>query len=212
MMRAPICGLLALCAAQSSAAPLAGPTPTLTPGRPSAAHTASPGPTQSRLKADSFAPGILALAAAVDASRLRVDAELGALDGGPLSKALLRAAHAGRRLRILLDPERPDSRAIGGSLADLSPSTEVRWCRSGEIDRRWMDLDGLKQLAWYSGENPKALSASAAATAERFEDDWSAGRTRLPEALRLNDQLQSLPDPREKTPHYTPRQPPSGEP
>jgi hypothetical protein len=200
------CGLA--CPAQPA---LCGDAPTATPtGTPApAAVLPSPTATPGSVPAP---PGILALASAVDSGRLSVDAELGALDGGPLSKALKRAANAGRRLRVLLDPLRAESRAVGAALASITPSTEVRWCRSGRMGRRWMDIDGLKQLAWYSGEDPRALTPASGAALERFEDDWSSGARRLPEALRLSDQLQSLPDPREKNPHYTLRQSTAGEP
>lgn len=182
-----------------SAAPSAFLVPTLTPAASPAFR-------------DLSTSGVLAVARALDASHGSVDAELGSLDGGPLSKALLRAARLGRRMRLLVDPYRAESRAVGGSLAGVSPTCELRWCSNWRIVRRWMNIDGLRQWTWYSGDYPRTLSPTSRAAMKRFEDDWTSGRNRPPEVLRLNDQLQSLPDPREKAPHYVRRQTSAGEP
>jgi hypothetical protein len=132
-----------------------------------------------------------------------VDAELGSLSGGPLSRALEAAARSGRALRLLLDPTLASTRMEGERLASISPCAQVRWDLGPLLRRRWLRIDGTLQLVWRSGTLPQTLSATS--EAGRFEDAWKPAGRRPPEAMRLKDLLFALPDPRETSPHYVRR-------
>jgi len=205
MKRAAVLGLFALAGGQGfcfcAGLPAASPAPDpQAPAPPSAASMAAPA------AAPPAAPvpaGIVAVALAVDEARVGVDAELGALGGGPLTLALRKAARRGLSLRILLDPSQADTRALGAGLAALSATAQVRWHPGAQDLRRWLRLDQARQLAWYAGENASAPASEGAA--RRFERDWQGAWREIPESYRLNEQLRALPDPSETSPHYVRR-------
>jgi hypothetical protein len=143
------------------------------------------------------------VADAVESGTAEVDAELGSLSGGPLTLALTLAARQGRLLRILLDPADPGARVQGPLLADISPTARVRWLGGLRTARRWMDISGIGQRSWRSGGRPSARPSRSAP--EHFERAWAVADLHLPRAQNLFEQLQSLPDPREETPHYVRR-------
>ena len=179
-----------------------GAAPSAEPG-PAAAPSATSAPAEAPAAGPAQILGVDLLAAAVKDCRFRVDASLGTLGGGPLTRALKEAARSGIRLRLMLDPQRADTRAQGAALAAGSPTVQVRWRPGTPGLRRWMGLDGARQLVWYAGDRP--LPLSSAVLLMRFERDWASADRSPPEALRLNDQLQALPDPREQSPHYVRR-------
>lgn len=146
--------------------------------------------------------GSVQLAADVDAGKGALDAELGTLDGGSLTQALMRAARRGRRLRLLLDPYDKDSRVQGALLEGLSPTVQVRW-REGEFPASWMRIAGVGQRVWGPGGGP--LPGVPPPTEHGFEKAWASAEKDLPRALPLRDQLEALPDPRETSPHYVSR-------
>jgi hypothetical protein len=146
--------------------------------------------------------GSLELAADVAAGKGAVDAELGTLDGGSLTRALTRAARQGRRLRLLLDPYDKDSRVQGALLEGAGPGVHVRWRHEGASRPRWMDVAGVGQLAWGPGGPSRPVSPGAEAA---FGKAWASAEKDLPRFLPLRDQLEALPDPRETSPHYVSR-------
>ena len=171
-----------------------GPTPAPTAGTsPVPADSAQvPGPAR-----------ILDPDAALAMSTLDVDAELGTVDGGSLTRALARAARQGRELRILLDPYDKDSRMQGAALEGAGPAVRIRWQPGMSNRRRWMSLQGLGWLTWTEGRKP--VLTPPPYTGGFFAGDWGRAWRSLPRALRLRDQLEALPDPRETSPHYVSR-------
>jgi hypothetical protein len=150
-------------------------------------------------------PGPVESAAlAVSRSTASLDAELAQLDGGPLTQALESAARQGRRLRLVLDPRQRPTRQEGSALSALSPTVEIRWRKGAGRPLRWLLSDGALALAWdpASGARAPGDGALAALNRERFELRWAQASADLPEGLRLDDQLKSLPDPSEGQPHY----------
>jgi hypothetical protein len=137
----------------------------------------------------------------IAAAVARLDAELGLLDGGSLTGALKDQAASGRPLRLLLDPGNPETRREGSALAALSPSVQVRWMESAGRPHRRLLVDGARQMLWRPGGDATRADAAVEVALQRFEAAWAAAMTSLPSHLRLEDQLQSLPDPREQTPH-----------
>jgi hypothetical protein len=146
--------------------------------------------------------GSLELAADVASGTGAIDAELGTLDGGSLTRSLMRAARRGRRLRLLLDPYDKDSRVQGALLQGLSPTVQVRWRERGS-DAGWVDIAGVGQLVWGPDGHPRPSLSPGMENG--FEDAWIHAEKDLPRVLRLRDQLEALPDPRETSPHYVSR-------
>ena len=147
------------------------------------------------------APRPVDLAArAVARADASLDGVLGELDGGPLTQALTLAVIQGRRLRLLLDPRQRPTRLAGLELQALSPTVEVRWSRWAGHPLRWLLVDSTLALAW----QPDATRTATDAGMDRagFERRWSQASTKLPEGLRLDDQLKALPDPSDQRPHY----------
>jgi hypothetical protein len=150
--------------------------------------------------------GLLEIAAAVNLSKGPIDAELGDLGGGPLTLALREAARAGRPLRLLLDPSGKGTQRIGRRIAKLTPTAQVRWLSTGNLESRWMRLADVGCLVWKAGPDPEASLNPG--DDGRFEQDWRGAVPSLKQALRLwalSAQLQALPDPREASPHYVRR-------
>lgn len=145
------------------------------------------------------------LASAVDRGGGSVQAQLGVLDGGPLTMALRRAAHAHRRLSLVLDPYDPSSRAEGLHLEALSPRVHVRWRSGLGAQKRFMDVVGLGAWSWPAQGSPTPLPTNSAS--ERFSSAWRHARRVPPRELLLREQLRALPDPREEDPHYVRRAP-----
>jgi hypothetical protein len=134
-----------------------------------------------------------------------VDGELGYLDGGRLTQALRRHGALGRPLRLLLDPRSADTRREGLRLAALSPSVQVRWADDAGRPQRRLWADSKRLLRWRPGSEPRWDDAGAAAAALDFEARWARAALEPPRHLRLEDQLQALPNPYEQTPHITRR-------
>ncbi|HTB23427.1 MAG TPA: hypothetical protein VK914_12075 [bacterium] len=165
---------------------------------PAAARADGPGPSPVSGAARALEPG-----AALALSSGAVDAELGTLDGGPLTRAMAKAAKQGRTLRLLLDPYDQDSRIQSDRLEGLGPAVSVRWIPDMSNRSRWMGLAGLGRLRWTEGQEPRLDPAPL--DGAFFDKDWARGWRALPRALRLRDQLDALPDPRERSPHFVRR-------
>ena len=160
-----------------------------------------------------------AAAVFIAAAKLTVCAELGVLDGGPLSQALSQAAAKGVHLRLLLDPTERSTRLEGRALAlppqGLSPSAavtvELRWAPSAGARQRDLLRDASALMRWTPGQAPWQDDKAAAAYGQDFERRWSRAAAALPEAQALEDDLKALPDPRVNDPRIIRRRDASGE-
>jgi len=149
----------------------------------------------------------------VAGARHSVSAELALLDGGALTQSLSQAARSGLSVRLILDPSQRGTRLQGRSLNEafqpLSPGTrtslDLRWASgAGRPERRVLVDDG-QLLRWVPGQVPQRDDAGAAAFKHRFESRWAQALTGLAEAQALEDDLRSLPDPRDKEPRIVRR-------
>jgi hypothetical protein len=103
--------------------------------------------------------GVPTAADFVSAAKVSVCAELGILDGGPLSQALSQAAARGVHLRLLLDPAdlgtRQEGRALQRSFQSLSPGAEarveLRWRAAAGSPQRRLLADGAQLMRWLPG-------------------------------------------------------------
>lgn len=138
----------------------------------------------------------------VAASRGGLDAELGFLDGGSLTQALLAAAKTGLPMRLLIDPTERSSREAGYALQAASATAQVRWSRNAGRPQRHLLSDGSRHMHWRAGTDPWRADATYALALDRFEKAWKNAEETLPQAQLLEDDLQRLPDPSEKDPHF----------
>jgi hypothetical protein len=149
----------------------------------------------------------------VAGARRSVSAELALLDGGALTQALSQAAHTGLSVRLLLDPReratRLQGRALNEAFRSLSPGVQstldLRWASGAGRPQRRILIDDEELLRWGQGQVPQRDDAGAAAFEHRFESRWAQALTGLAEAQALEDDLRSLPDPREKEPRIARR-------
>jgi hypothetical protein len=150
-------------------------------------------------------------------ARSTVSAELARLDGGALTQALSRTAGTGVSLRIALDPSERGTRLQGRALLQafqaLSPGAqsklELRWALGAGSPLRRLLIDDGRLLRWGPGQVAVRDDAGTAAFKHRFESRWAQALTALPETLILEDDLKSLPDPRDKEPRISRRKDPS---
>lgn len=147
------------------------------------------------------------LAALLDASQKSVELRLGRFEDSLAAGALTRALKRGVKVRLLLSRELYANRSQGDSWR--AKGCELRWIPYGEDanfalgdDQRGLAGSRLGyELRVSSAEASSGVPSSFLPDLKRdFERDWKQASEKLPKAVLLEDELEALPDPRDRQP------------